>query len=204
MAKITASKCRTLFTRFINDSLPRVSDSLFFDFLNDINIDIYTYWQGINPYDLTSTQNYTLVSWTTSYTLPVDFQSINGRWLWLFKLSDTWVLWEQYIETNPWSSANWFYIWTSIQVTWSLSWSAQLRYFPVLTIIDDNTDMLIIDDDARFYSPLRNLINMLYQGWKNNNYEEIRSWNKYLQDIKNLWLSLRKSSHWISLDSTYL
>ena len=36
------------------------------------------------------------------------------------------------------------------------------------------------------------MLNMLYEWWKNNDYEEIRAWNKYIQDAENLSNYLRK------------
>lgn len=203
--RISADTARTIFTRWKNDTLPRVSNELFYDFLNDLNQDIYVYLKGINPYDYTSEQSIVLSSTTSTYSLNGNFSNVQWKWCGLFKLNTDWTLWEPYGKTSPWSTSQWYYFeWDYLKTTWWISWNAKLRYFPTLWTINAWSDTLILDDEPRSYPVLRNLINMLYNGWKDNNYEEIRSWNKYIQDVKNLALSLRKWNARINLTQTYV
>jgi len=206
MANLNCQEVRTIFTRFKNDTLPRVSDDLFIDFLNDLQLDIREYLKNINPEEFISTQNITPSSDLQITALNADFWNILWHNSWLYKLDSNWIIsWDSVTENKVWSIYSWYYIsWNNVIIKWYQNASLQLRYYTKMTDLLIISDSTIFPNDRRYYPLFRNMLNMLYNGWLNDDYQEQRSSVKYEQDMKNLSMYLRKQHPNINFEQSYI
>lgn len=206
MANLTVQQIRTIFTRFKNDNLPRVSDDLFIDFLNDLQLDVREYLKDINPEEFIWTQNITPWSSLQITALNADFWNILWQNSWLYKLDSNWVItWDPITENKVWSISEWFYIsWNNVIIKWYENSTLQLRYYTEMTDLLVITDNTIFPDDRRYYPSLRNMLNMLYNWWLNDDYQEQRSSVKYIQDMTNLSMYLKKQETNLFFEQNYI
>jgi len=205
MAYLTWQNIRDIFTRFKNDDLPRVSNDLFVDFLNDMQLDIREYLKTINGEEFIQTQNITPTSSYQQTALNSNFGNVLWQNTGLYKLDSNSRITTQVEEINPWSTDQWFYIsWSNVIISWYEWTTMQLRYYIKMTDLTAITDTTIFDDDRRYYTSIRNMLNMLYNWWLNDDYQEQRSSVKYVQDMSNLAQYLRKQEVNLFLESTYI
>ena len=164
-------------------------DIFTFFLINDVQVDVFVYLKDVNSNDYIENFDFSYSTW--SQTLPENFWSAVWMDVWLYKLVNWKESWWPFPVSHPWSDMEWYFIqWNQLNIVWGFwVWeSLRFRYLTKTTDLNEVTDETIFDDDRRLYPSIRNMLNMLYECWKNNDYDEIRAWNKYIQDAENLCL----------------
>lgn len=205
MSNLTWSQIRIIFERYKNDTLPRVSNDLFLDFLNDLTLDVREYLKDINSEDYISSQNITPSSSFQTTALDATFWNILWQNTWVYKLDSNSRITDQIEQVRPWSNDLWFYIsWSNIIIKGYENTALQVRYSTKMTDLTLLSDTTIFPDERRYYPSIRNMLDMLYNGWLNDDYKEQRASVKYDQDAINLSQYLRKQDVIITFNQTYL
>jgi len=188
--KLLVSDMLTIFKRSKNSSLVDVTDEVFLDFANDLNIDYYDLYVDANPWDYITATSYSVTSSNFSTALPTDLQEISG----VYEVDSNWL---QTVEVPPihitWN--NWYYTeWGNIIVRWLPNKTIEVRYFEEPLWLSVISEATLIDNKRRNYPIVRNLLDLLYQWWINNNSWEVKASEKYIQDIWKLILNTTKDS----------
>ena len=206
MANLTVSEIRTILERARNDSLPRLNSETFLDFANDLTLDVREYLKDINSEDYIWTQSITPSTAFQTTALNSDFWNVLWQNTGVYVLdSNSRITTPQLEEINPWSQESGFYIsWTNIIIRWHESTTLQLRYFTTMTDLSAVSDSTIFPSERRYYPAIRNCLNMLYNGWLNDTYEEQRSSIKYQQDVENLAMYARKQEANLFFEPNYM
>lgn len=180
------SELRELLEIHKNDDLPDLSDELFLQFANTFSVDYINFNRQINPWDYIESLD-SSINGNVSILLPNFFEELD----WIFELDDNGNEKERISRISiTWD--NGYYIqWDNIYFRW-LKKQIRIRYFIEPNILVAQTDPTVINKTARNYELIKNLLNMLYEWWANNEYEEARAWVKYQQNISNLTLNARK------------
>jgi len=182
-----------------NNDITDVTDDNFLDFANDLQLDVYATLRKVNWLDYIAEQEITYS--TDTVALNSDFLSVDWLDVWLYRVKD-WELDYHYPAVQPWSSIKWFNIdWTDLKLIGNFStWDTlTLRYFTKSNDLNDIADATVIPDDRRLYPSVRNMLRMLYEWWRNDNSQEVRASDKYLQDAWNLSKYLKKQQDTVNL-----
>ena len=199
MANLTVTQIRSILERYRNDSMPRLNNETFLDFANDLTLDVREYLKDINSEDYIWTQSITPSTAYQTTALNSDFWNVLWQNTGVYVLdSNSRITTPQLEEINPWSQERWFYIsWTDVIIRGWENTTLQLRYFTDMTDLTLVSDFTIFPNQRKYYPTIRNCLNMLYNGWLNDTYEEQRSSVKYQQDVANLSMYARKQTAWL-------
>ena len=205
MAKLTSRQIRVIFERFKQDTLPRVSNELFLDWVNDLNIDLFQAFTNINSEDYIGTQSIWITSKLQTTALNSNFWWITNQYTWLYRTDINWNITTQLPLVPVWSTNEGYYIsWNNIVISGLDNLTLVLRYTTEVTDLNTMSEETIIENSRKNYPALRNCLNMLYNWWKDDQYEEVRSSEKYQLDIENLIWYTKKQNATINFVSNYL
>ena len=206
MANLTVTQIRSILERYRNDSMPRLNNETFLDFANDLTLDVREYLKDINSEDYIWTQSITPSTAYQTTALNSDFWNVLWQNTGVYVLdSNSRITTPQLEEINPWSQERWFYIsWTDVIIRGWENTTLQLRYFTDMTDLTLVSDFTIFPNERKYYPTIRNCLNMLYNWWLNDVYEEQRSSIKYQQDVSNLAMYARKQSANLFFQPNYM
>ena len=108
-----------------------------------------------------------VVSWTSSYSLPVNFHDVTANWTGLFTVDwDSNITNKELTITQRWSSRNWYILnWSNIILTPAptSTYTLKLRYTPKLAKLTAMGNTIFIDEEYSEY--VTEAFNALYLAW---------------------------------------
>lgn len=197
---LLVSDLRNILERYLDDDLPEVTDEIFLDFANDLQIDLYDRLVDINWLDFVKSQDF--IYSTDTIALNTDFLNASKLNTGLYRVQD-WKTDIHYPNVGKWSSLKGWYInWTDLKLVWNFSnETLRFNYIPTSYDLNNTTDSTIIPNNRRYYPAVRNMLKMLYSWWSAvDNTDEARSGEKYNQDLQNLVNYIWKTPDSINLD----
>jgi len=185
---MTVSDARNLMERFRNDSLPRISDELFLDFLNDLNQFTQEQLVGVKPTSFIQQQSISVIEGTTAYIANSNFKNTLAEGCGLFRTNDSGqpINGPLPINREDQNSPNQGYrIFDSgiIEMipTPKKSETMAFRYIPDLDELTTDTDQTLIPLNQKSY--LKYAINTMLEEWYKNQNAEVFSDQKFARAL---------------------
>jgi len=186
--KITAAQARTMFEEMFNDSMPDVSDALFYRWLNFINRTSYRNFINIDPERYMSEYSISVLVDTNYYDLPADFKNIQPFSAGLYTVDDQGNITDTRLpETSVGSSTRGFYLGNRKVYVTPIPKDTEtliLRYIPKLGTITEDDDSMVLDKEYEEF--LQHAIDKFFYYWDRDNNSEVFADQRYSRALDEL------------------
>lgn len=204
MATITIAQARTTFDQQLNDTDPEVTDAIFIQWANFIDLRLYRVLYRLDAERYMWETTVSQVSWTASYALDASFLTIDTLNAWLYDTDSSGALnIDQPLTRRPkWSQTRWYYIDRQndkvvLVPTPTTTATLILRYIPAITKYTATSDVMLLTDE--FWETLNAAFVSLYAAWKldKNNafYDE-----NFLASLEELYDNFRSEAYTLNID----
>ena len=200
---MTVLQARDYMERIRNDSMPRVSDTLFLDFINDLNHFTYESLLYANPEDYLLTQSYGVTSGANTYSLPSDFLSLVADGAGLYKTdTDGRIKGAPLIVVREDQEREGYYIDGDELKIVPVPTSAKtlvLKYVPDLAELENDSDTTVIP--LRLKSYLKYFLNNSLEEWYRNPSAEIFNDQKFARAVSRFMANIKKAPRVLTLSN---
>ena len=187
---LTVEACRDRLERHFDDPLGDVSDTLFLDWLNDLNYIVYDLLMNINPGEYISTQTISITSGTDTYSLPSDFSNMKILGCGVYEDDSNTEL--EY--TGYKSSLSGYYI-KQNQIFFTpeptQAKDVQLRYIPELAELEDDADKILLT--RRNFLVVLNYLDKSYGRWNIDLTRENNSDQRFTRALRTMLRTVAKT-----------
>lgn len=165
-SNITVGEARQQLNRAMDDTLPDVSDTLFLDWLNYINEEMYWEYAGQNPCDFTLTTIIAVNGTLAIHNLPTDFDTSNvGVYSGFHILDSNGERRERLTQLRSNKQVQGYrIIGNTVQIRAQKSGNIELEYLPLLGELTQDSDVTVIDQ--RFKRLLKNAMKVALGEWE--------------------------------------
>ena len=190
---ITVAEARTALLNLKRD-LSDVSDATFIEWCNHINRYAYHQMSGIDPERFISSSTINVVSGTSSYSLPADFESIQAFGTGLYYVDDNGDDTEKRRPLTSFGSQTYGYYVTGSAVVLTPepedTETYKLRYIPKITALTATTDSLVIPDE--YLLLVVDALDALYSKWDEDSGAEVLADQRYTRALNDLALNIKR------------
>lgn len=185
---ITVQGARDLLERAMDDTLPNVSDAVFYDWINFINHFLYRQIRKLDPERFITQSTYNITAGTNTYALPSDFSSLDALGTGFYEVdADGNITSSTLIKTSVGSTTAGFFIKGSNAIFTPIPTTSNtyiLRYIPKMGQLSALTDTTVIEQEYSEY--LKNALVTAYEIWDENVGAEVVSDQRFARNLQEL------------------